>query len=135
MITRRRLLVAGLAAVLIVAVAAVPALAKSGRISTTDRSGHAAYKITERKDPDGGVRKTLVIKACDDRKDGAGITVVIAPDAADLAARGGAGTCTKARVFSGSGRVFANGGTFSIRVCRQDASKDGPFVKCRNRTL
>jgi hypothetical protein len=123
----RNLLFCALAGALL-AVAATPALGASGTIRTTDRSGHAVYKLTERKDPDTGkIRRSLAIKACDDRKDGAGIVAGVS-GFGNVQSRGGVNTCGKLRRFSTTGR-------FRVRVCRQDASNNGAFEKCRTRTV
>jgi hypothetical protein len=126
----RHLVVAGLACALIV-VAAVPALAASRVVRTTDRSGHAVFSVRQQRDPDSRrVRKTVTVKACDDRKDGAGI-VAFFSNLGKVQARGGAGTCGKARTFS----YLDNGIDRIVTVCRQDASKHGPRKKCRDRTV
>jgi hypothetical protein len=124
--TPRSLLAVGAAGAAI-AVAAAPALAQTGTLRTSDGSGHAVYKVTERKDPDGGIRKSLSIKACDDRKDGAGIVAGVS-GFGDVSARGGVGTCTRVNHFSTKR-------DFQLQVCKKDASKSGPFVKCRSRSL
>ena len=86
------------------------------------------YKVTERKDPDTGqIRKSLSLKACDDRKDGAGIVATV-PGLGSAESRGGVNSCGKARRFSTTGRL-------RVQVCRQDASNNGAFKKCRTKTL
>ena len=100
----RYLLFCALAGAL-VTLAVAPALAASGTIRTTDRSGRAVYKVTERKDPDTGqIRKSLSLKACDDRKDGAGIVATV-PGLGSAESRGGVNLCGKARRFSTTGRL------------------------------
>jgi hypothetical protein len=127
----RRLLMIGVTCALIM-VAAVPALAARGTIRTTDGSGHVEYSVTVHKDPDSGgrtVRKTISIKACDDRKDGAGIVASVVTRG-QAEARRGAGTCSKVRTFAASQLL-----RLVVIVCRHDASKNGPLVKCRQRTV
>jgi hypothetical protein len=123
----RNLLFCALAGALLT-LAVTPAVAASGTIRTTDRSGHAVYKVTERKDPDSGkVRKSLALKACDDRKDGAGIVATVS-GLGKAVSRGGVNSCGKLRRFSTTGDL-------RIQVCKQDASNNGAFKKCRSKTL
>jgi hypothetical protein len=127
----RQLLIAVLIGVLVAAVA-VPALAASGSsLSTKDHSsGHANVWITTKRGGPNMVLKTLTIQACDDRKDGAGIVAAVAVGDRGLstAARRGVGTCGPKRSISTTKRLF-------VSVCRQDASRHGPFEVCRNDTL
>lgn len=124
-------LTSALAVALAAALASSPALAAGGgTIATGDRSGYATYRISERKDPGSAgrtLRRTLALKACDDRRDGAGIAAfVIGHGQAE--ARRGAGTCGPVHHFSATG-------TFTVKVCRQDASRHGAFKQCRTRRI
>jgi hypothetical protein len=123
-------LMPALAITIAAALASAPALAARGTIAAGGRSGHASYRITERKDPGSGgreLRRTLALKACDDRRDGAGIAAfVIGHGQAE--ARHGAGTCGAVHHFSSTGR-------FTVKVCRQDASGHGAFNQCRTRRI
>jgi hypothetical protein len=134
----RQLMVVALAGALVL-VGAGEAMAKKGRVNIP--GAHGLYTHNAFTDPDTrSVRHNVSLKACDDRKDGAGVVVSAFLDPTDpktldvligvAESRGGVGTCGKRKSFS-TGRP----GDLYVEVCRHDLSEEGPLEDCETRNL